>query len=128
MILAEVGEQDATPVLKEMLKHSDHHRRESAAESLAELGDDSGAAELVKMLEYTDKNHPLLTSNKEMKSDKDGWKNLLKIVDEERIRVCGHVEKLKIQKAKGALQKLAGSTNPNVAEAAKKALSALAAG
>ncbi len=128
MILAKSGDKDATPILKAMLKHSDHHRREAAAESLAELGDDSGAAVLIKMLEYTEKNHPLLIANGEMKKDKNSWDRLLKLIDEERIRVCGHVAKLKITKAKSALEKLSASPNAPVAEAARTALAALEAG
>ncbi|MFN0058691.1 MAG: HEAT repeat domain-containing protein [Planctomycetota bacterium] len=126
MILAKNGDAAATPTLKEMLKHSDHHRRESAAESLAELGDDSGGAILIKMLEYTEKNHPLLVANKDVKKDEASWNNLLRIVDAERIRLCGHIGKLKLKKAKGALEKLAAAKNPKVAEAAQHALNALA--
>jgi HEAT repeat protein len=128
MILARVGDPAGKPVLKKLLAHKDHHRRESAAEALAELGDDSGAAVLVKMLEYTDKNHPLLVANKESMQDPEARAGLLEMVNDERVRVCGHVGKLKVERARRALQKLSTSENAAVAEAASKALAALAEG
>lgn len=122
LILSKVGDKAAIPTLKSMLKKRDHHIKESAAEGLAELGDDSGARVLIKMIRYTDRNHPFLVANKEVKREPKSWARLLETVDQERIRVCGHLEKLKCTKAKKALEKLRDRARPAVKEAAMKAL------
>ena len=121
MILAAVGDRSGIPVLRKMLTHSDHHRRESAAEALAGLGDDSGINVLIKMLSYTDKNHPFLKANKELKKNAASWKNILQTVREERMRVCGHLGRLKNRKALKVLEKWAASDDADVSAAARKA-------
>lgn len=127
LVLQKTGDASGARVLRKALKNKDHHIRETAAEALAELGDDSGGKVLVKMLRYTDKNHPLLRANKELKRDADGWKRLLHTVNQERIRVCSHVAKLKLKKATPALKKLATSPTQEVADAAQQALEAIQA-
>jgi HEAT repeat protein len=121
MTLAAAGDGTGIPVLKKMLTHSDHHRRESAAEALARLGDDSGINVLIKMLSYTDRNHPFLKANKELKKNTATWKNILQSVREERIRVCGHLGRLKNKKALKVLEKWAASEDTEVSAAARKA-------
>lgn len=122
LILAKAGDKAAVPTLKKMLSNRDHHHRQSAAESLAELGDDSGVKILIKMLSYTDKNHPFLKANKSMKKDASAWDSLLRIVREERLRICGLLGRLKAEKALPVLRKLAGSKDPEISKAARKSI------
>ena len=125
MILAAIGDRSGEKILEKMLSHSDHHRRESAAEALAALGNDAGINVLFNMLTYTDKNHPFLKANKAMKKNEETWKDLLRKVDEERIRVCAHMARLKNEKGLKVLQKWAASDDAEIAKAAGDAIVAI---
>lgn len=126
LVLARTGDEAAAPVLKKGLKDRDHHRREEAAEALALLGDASGVGVLIKMIRYTDRTHPALKANRELEGT-EAWKRLVASVHEERIRVCGHLARLKAKRALSALKKLVRAKDARVAAAAKKAVAAISA-
>jgi len=114
MVLGGLGDRRAVPVLRTAgLKNSDHHVRESAAETLAELGDDAGVTILIGMLSRA--KHPAGASLPE------------RLVVEEKVRVCGHLERLRARKAVPALKQAARSKNAELAAAANRALAAIAA-
>ena len=110
LVLGMAGDKAAIPVLKrDALRHRDHHFRESAAETLARLGDDAGVDVLVKMLRR--KRHP-------------AGEEILVV---EKIRICGHLERLGAKKALPALRREAKSSNGDLAAAALRAVKAIAA-
>jgi HEAT repeat protein len=74
LVLGGLGDARARDVLKACLRNGDHHVRESAAEVLAELGDDAGVSVLVGMLSRT--RHPA------------GPDLPARIALDEKIRVC----------------------------------------
>lgn len=111
LVLGQAGDEEAVPALKkDALRHSDHHIRESAAEALAALGDDAGVPLLIKMLTRT--RHP---------AGDDA------ILRAEKIRVCGHLERLAAKKALPALKRVARSGHPELAAAAQRAVDAILA-
>jgi HEAT repeat protein len=110
LALGRAGDATAIPVLRrDALTHADHHVRESAAETLAELGDDGGLDLLLKMARRT--KHP---------AGDDA------ILLAERIRVCGLLGKLGNEKAVTTLKTIARSRDESLADAAKQALDAIA--
>ncbi|MGE3166248.1 MAG: HEAT repeat domain-containing protein [Planctomycetota bacterium] len=112
-------------VLEKGLAHRDHHWQETSAEALAELGNDAGGAILIKMLNYDDKNHPLIRANPEARADQAALASLLETINDERVRVCGHLAKLRHRQALPVLEKLTRSQVARVAEAAKVAIEAI---
>jgi HEAT repeat protein len=117
-----MGNKDGAEILKKALDDKDHHVRETAAEALAELGDDSGANVLIKMLKYTERNHPFLLANKDVQRDKSAWADLVKITVDEKVRVCGLLGSLKCKEARSVLKTLSQSKTSEIAEAASNAL------
>jgi HEAT repeat protein len=112
LVLGRLADERARDVLKaSCLKSSDHHVRESAAEVLAELGDDAGVGVLVGMLSRT--KHP-------------GGPDLpARIVLEEKVRVCELLRRLKASRALDALRKAARAKEPELAAAAQRAIDAI---
>ena len=122
LILGRNQDASGIDVLKRGLHHSYHHWQETSAEALAELGDDAGALVLIKMLKYTDKNHPFLKANADLRKDEEAWRDLLNTVNEERVRVCGHLGRLRCEKGLPVLEKLTTAKDANVAKAATHAI------
>lgn len=97
---------------KDELKHSDHHRRESAALELAERGDTAGEAILIGMLQRT-----------KLPGFDGGDALMEKLLIEEQMSVCRVLAKFGTEKAKAALKQAASSSKlPAVRAAAKAAL------
>jgi HEAT repeat protein len=112
LVLGRLGDARARDVLRaSCLKSSDHHVRESAAEVLAELGDDAGVSVLIGMLSRT--KHPA------------GPDLPARIVLEEKIRVCALLGNLKASRALDALKKAARAKEPELAAAARRAIDAI---
>jgi len=123
LALGQIGVAKATPVLeKEALRSRDHHVRESAAEVLAGLGNDAGVPILIRMLRR--RTHPAAAGGAADATEKSLHDRLL---IEEKVRVCGLLERLKSRKARSALKAAARSKNPELAAAAARALQAIEA-
>lgn len=105
LVLGHLKDERARDALKVCLKSGDHHLRESAAEALAELGDDAGVGVLLAML--TRAKHP--TGDPRIALD-------------EKIRVCGLLGRLKARRAVDALRKAARAEESELAAAAQRAL------
>lgn len=119
LALGHAGVADAAAVLKkDGLRDRDHHVREAAAEALATLGDASGVRILLKMLTRT--KHPAMTTAADRKDP-----TLVRIMIDEKVRVCRLLGALRATTAKAALTKAARSQHADLAAAAKRALDAI---
>lgn len=113
LLAASRGGDEVLAVLRdEGLKSTDHHTRESAATALGLRGDGSGEAVLVSMLKR--KRLPGF--------DRGDEETMLRYLVREQVQVCGILATLRTPKGRAALQAAAKSAQPQVREAATKAL------
>jgi hypothetical protein len=116
-----LGDRRAIPALRPFVKDRDHHRRESAAVILAELGDDAGVRVLIGMLRRRES--PAVKANAD--APRSVRETLIAADRRERIRVCGLLGKLGARSAKPVLRKLASGDDEELARAAQEALERL---
>jgi HEAT repeat protein len=118
-----LGSETARPVLAVFVGDSDHHARESAATILAECGDAAGASVLMTMCKR--ERAPIEDANRD--ADAETKAMVARVARRERIRSCELLGRLRHGGAVPVLTALAKHRDAEIAQAATKALAAIAA-